>query len=195
MNRKTIDLPDPQLKSEHSLEDAIARRRSARSFGQQALSWEQIGQMAWAAQGITGDDSRWRTAPSAGALHSLTLHVLLAGNGYVYEPALHQLRFRLSVSMSEVAAAALSQPFVAQAPCVFGFSADVQRTTRVYKQRGWNYILMDLGHAAQNLLLQATALGLAGTPVGALDEDALSTLLELPAGQRLLYLVPVGYTE
>lgn len=194
MNQK-IDLPSPQLRSERSLEEVISQRRSVRNFGRQSLSWEQIGQMAWAAQGITGVDTHWRTAPSAGALHSLMLYVLLEGNAYVYNPAAHQLCFHLPVDLTEVAAAALNQPFIAQAPCVFAFAADVQRTTRVYKKRGWSYILIDLGHAAQNLLLQATALGLAGTPVGALDEGALNALLRLPSGQELLYLVPVGYSE
>jgi SagB-type dehydrogenase family enzyme len=195
MNRKKIELPSPQLKGDRSLEEIIAHRRSERRLSDRALSWEQIGQMAWAAQGITGGDSRWRTAPSAGALHPLELYVLLRDTAYRYDPVSHELRFHVSVDLSEVAAAALSQEFIAQAPCVFAFGADIRRTTRVYKKRGWNYICMDLGHSAQNLLLQAAALGLAGTPVGALDEEVLGALLRLPTGHVLLYLVPVGYPE
>jgi SagB-type dehydrogenase family enzyme len=188
-------LPAPQLKGERSLEEVISRRRSGRRLRDQALSWEQIGQMAWAAQGITGDDPRWRAAPSAGALHPLELYVILRKDVYRYDPMAHELRFHVSVDLSEVAAAALHQEFIVQAPCIFAFGADVRRTTRVYKKRGWNYICMDLGHSAQNLLLQAMALDLAGTPVGALDEEALGALLRLPSGHVLLYLVPVGYPE
>ena len=191
--KSKIELPPPQLKGERSLEEAIAQRRSERRLTDKALSWEQVGQLAWAAQGITGGDSRWRAAPSAGALHPLELYVLLRENVYRYDSAAHELRFHVSVDPSDVAAAALNQEFVAQAPCVFAFGADIQRTTRVYKKRGWNYICMDLGHSAQNLLLQAAALGLAATPVGALDEEALGALLRLPSGHVLLYLVPVGY--
>jgi len=195
MSKTKIELPAPQLKGERSLEEAIAQRRSERRLRNEPLSWVQIGQMAWAAQGITGSDSRWRTAPSAGALHPLELYVLLRNSAYRYDPVAHELRLHVSVDLSEVAEAALNQEFIAQAPCVFAFGADVRRTTHVYKKRGWNYICMDLGHSAQNLLLQATALGLAGTPVGALDEEALGALLRLPSGHVLLYLVPVGYPE
>jgi SagB-type dehydrogenase family enzyme len=195
MSKTKIKLPAPQSKGEHSLEEVLANRRSNRRLKSEPLTWEQIGQLAWAAQGITGGDSRWRTAPSAGALHPLELYVLLRNGAYRYDPVAHELRFHVSVDLSEVAAAALNQEFIAQAPCVFAFGADIRRTTHVYKKRGWNYICMDLGHSAQNLLLQAAALGLAGTPVGALDEEALGTLLRLPSGHVLLYLVPVGYPE
>jgi nitroreductase len=49
------------------------------------------------------------------------------------------------------------------------------------------------GHAAQNLLLQATALGLAAVPVGGFDPAALSRLVALPPGHEVLYLIPVGF--
>jgi nitroreductase len=66
---------------------------------------------------------------------------------------------------------------------------------KIYKEKGWHYICMDMGHSAQNLLLQATALGLVGTPVGALDEVALGEILGMPNDQVFLYLVPVGYPD
>ena len=56
-----------------------------------------------------------------------------------------------------------------------------------------SYVHMEVGHAAQNLLLEAVALGLGGVPVGAFEDDALQNALGLPADQRPLYLVPVGH--
>ena len=41
-------------------------------------------------------------------------------------------------------------------------------------------------------LVQATALGLAATPVGGFDPDTVARLLALPPGHEVLYLVPVG---
>ncbi len=38
----------------------------------------------------------------------------------------------------------------------------------------------------------ATALGLAGVPVGAFDDNAVMDLLGLPADHRPLYLLPIG---
>jgi nitroreductase len=49
----------------------------------------------------------------------------------------------------------------------------------------------EAGHAAQNLLLQATALGLGAVAVGAFDDKHLGRLL--PSDVQPLYLVPVGY--
>ena len=195
MTEQRIQLPPPRLSGESSLEAILSSRRSHRRFGDQELTWEQIGQLAWASQGITGSDRRWRTAPSAGALHTLELYVMIGEQMYHYDPVSHQLDFQRSVDLAEVASGAFNQRFIAQAPCCFAFAADVTRTTKVYKQRGWLYVCMDLGHSAQNLLLQATALGLVGTPIGALDELALGTILELPADQTLLYLVPIGYPD
>lgn len=193
MAENQILLPPPQLSGDCSVEQSLYKRRSHRSFGQQELNLEQIGQLAWAAQGITGGDPRWRTAPSAGALHILELYVLLRSGAYHYRPADHKLCFHSQVNLSEIAASALNQRFIVQAPCVFALAADIGRTTRVYKEKGRLYACMDLGHAAQNVLLQATALGLAGTPVGAFDEMALRIALKLPADQEPLYLIPIGY--
>jgi nitroreductase len=51
---------------------------------------------------------------------------------------------------------------------------------------------MEVGHASQNLLLAATALGLGGTIVGAFDDDRLGELLRLRDGERPLAILAVG---
>jgi nitroreductase len=51
---------------------------------------------------------------------------------------------------------------------------------------------MEAGHAAQNLALQATALGLGSVTVGAFDDAAVARLLRLPSDEAPLYLMPVG---
>ena len=72
------------------------------------------------------------------------------------------------------------------------FTAVEQRTTRKYGRRGVRYVHIEVGHAAQNLVLQATVLGLGGVTVGAFDDGAVARVLELPDGEVPLYLVPVG---
>jgi nitroreductase len=51
---------------------------------------------------------------------------------------------------------------------------------------------MEAGHVAQNILLQATALGLGAVPVGAFQEQQVAKVLKLPRDQTVLYLIPVG---
>jgi SagB-type dehydrogenase family enzyme len=189
---RTIPLPQPRRESPVPLEHAIANRRSERRLEGEPLTREEIGQLAWSAQGITGKDARWRSAPSAGALHPLTLYVLIHENAYRYDPVPHALQLHADVNRAELAAAALNQDFIATAPCVFVLAADVSRTARVYKQRGREFVCLDVGHAAQNLLLQATALELGAVPVAVFDQTRVHAGLNLPNDQEPLYLIPVG---
>jgi putative hydrolase of the HAD superfamily len=63
------------------------------------------------------------------------------------------------------------------------------------EDRSRRYAHMEAGHAAQNLLLQAAALGLAAVPAGAFTDDRVKKVLQLPAGQHPLYLIPVGHQK
>jgi len=92
-----------------------------------------------------------------------------------------------------LARAALNQSWIAEAPAAVVIAAVPRRSTRKYGERGIRYVHIEVGHAGQNLLLQATALGLGGTVVGAFDDAAVQRLLELPAGEHPLAILPVGY--
>ncbi len=194
MSESRIRLPAPRTDGPTSLEATIARRRSVRRFAPDALSLEQIGQLLWAAQGITGGHTTRRAAPSAGACHPLIVYACTADGVWRYHPEEHTLSRHLAQDVREaLARAALNQRFVAEAGCTFVVSAVFERTTQRYGERGRNrYVPMDVGHAAQNLLLEAVALGLASVPVGAFDDEAVNRVLELPRPEEALYILPVG---
>lgn len=179
------------------LETAIVSRRSVRRFAPKSLSLEQIGQLLWAAQGITGRWAGERAAPSAGACHPLIFYACNADGVWRYHPEEHALLRHLAQDVrGALARAALNQRFIAEAGCTFVVSAIFERTTRRYGERGRNrYVPMDVGHAAQNLLLEAVALGLASVPVGAFDDAAVRRVLELPPQEEPLYILPVGHPE
>lgn len=189
---KDIVLPAPQLRGDVSLEEVIARRRSCRSFQPRPLTLEQIGQLLWAAGGLVG---HWRTAPSAGACYPWELYAAWSEGVYVYRPDGHRLQQTQAADMrAALARAAWQQAFVAEAPCVFIVTVDYARTTSRYGPRGRErYVPMDVGHLAQNLLLQAVALGLGSVPVGAFDDEAVRQVMALPADEEPLYLLPVGW--
>jgi nitroreductase len=63
---------------------------------------------------------------------------------------------------------------------------------RYGRRRGGRYGLLEAGHAAQNVLLQATALGLTGVPVGAFEDRQVADILGLPPGLHPVYLLPLG---
>ena len=86
-----IALPEPRLDGDVALEAAIAKRRSVRAFTSTPLTWEQIGQLLWAAQGVTDPQQGFRAAPSAGARYPLELYVILPEGLYWYQPEEHAL--------------------------------------------------------------------------------------------------------
>lgn len=190
-----ITLPLPRTDGRVALETAIARRRSIRKYKSEDLTLEQIGQLLWAAQGITGRADYQRAAPSAGGCHPLELYVCRADGVWHYRPDDHVLILHRKDDVRQaLATAAWHQDFIASAPCVFVISAVVARTTRRYHERGaLRYVPMDAAHAAQNLLLQAVALGLGSVPVGAFDDQSVALVLALSPQETVLYILPVGY--
>jgi len=192
---RTSEMPltTPRLVGEMSLKEAMASRRSVREFTDQSLTWEEITQLLWSAQGLT-DPAGLRTAPSAGALYPLEIYVALPDGAYHYLPQGHTLE---SVSESDLRddlfEAGLRQDALRQAPAIFVIAAVYERTEAKYGERAERYVHLEAGHAAQNLLLQAVALELGAVPIGAFDDDAVQDALGLPADHRPIYLIPVGH--
>lgn len=191
---ETIHLPQAKMTGTVSLEQSIADRRSIRVFKAKPLSIGQIGQLLWSAQGITDTKNDLRAAPSAGALYPLEIYTVLPDGVYRYHPERHELqRTTVGDKRGELQKAALDQSAVGMAPAVFIFSAVFERTAVKYRERAAFYVPIEVGHASQNLLLQAAAQGLAGVPIGAFDERRVADAVGLPKNERPMYLVPVGY--
>ena len=199
-NRSTVQdsastpLPSPALSGEASLEEALVRRRSVREFDAQPLTTGELGQLLWAAQGITHERG-FRTAPSAGALYPLEIYVATTDGIFHYQPHDHQLLVTSPDDAREkLYQAALKQEPVRQAPAVFIVTAVYQRTAAKYgAERSPRYVHLEAGHAAQNLLLEAAALGLGAVPIGAFHDEEIQEALGLPADHQPLYLIPVGH--
>lgn len=189
---EVITLPAPRQQGPLSLEEALAGRRSMREYSPHPLTWEEIGQLLWAAQGITSPQG-FRTAPSAGALYPLEVYVVLPQGVYHYLPQKHELR-RTTAGDRRTALgdAAVRQRPVYEAPAVFVIAGVYQRTAVKYGPRAERYVHLEAGHAAQNLLLQAVALGLGAVPIGAFHDDQVRAALRLHAEETPLYLIPVG---
>lgn len=188
-----IELPPPDWLGGPLFELTLSGRRSVREFQARDLTRAEIGQLLWAAQGITDKTSGFRSAPSAGALYPLEFDAVTRDGVFRYQPKRHAIVQRDGRDVRpDLARAALGQDCVANAACVFAIAAVAERTTRKYGARGIRYIHIEAGHAAQNLLLQAHALGLAGVPVGAFDDDAVARGLHLAREEGPLYLIPVG---
>ncbi len=195
----TVSLPKPDTDGTVTVESAIRERRSARDYSGEPLTLAELGQLLWAAQGLTSRDGL-RSAPSAGALYPLEVYVVagkvesLAAGVYRYLPRGHRLRHVADGDLREsLAAAALNQSWVRRAPAVLVIAGVYERSAEKYGARAPRYTHIEVGHVAQNVYLQAVARDLGTVIVGAFRESEVQELLQLPANHVPLALMPVGH--
>jgi SagB-type dehydrogenase family enzyme len=193
-------LPKPVIHaSPSSLEQALARRRSHRTFADSPVALAHLSQLLWAGQGVTGDYGG-RTAPSAGGLHPLRLHVV-AGNVaglepgvYRYEASDHSLRLCLAGDQRQgLRDATGHQECLGEGAADIVIGAEGAATLERYGERGGRFLHMEAGHVAQNICLQATALGLATTTVAAFNDEDMAWAARLERGEMALYAIPIGH--
>jgi len=192
-----IELPQPRRIGTISVEQALQSRRSVRTFKLQPLTLEELSQLLWAAQGVTG--GRFRTAPSAGALYPLEVYVAvgnvadLDAGVYRYDPTTHALsEVRKGDVLRSLSRAAYWQKSAGAGAIAIVFSAVYERTTGKYGEKGIRFAHMEAGHAAQNVYLQAEALGLATVVVGAFMDSWVKRVLHMKDDERPLSIMPVG---
>lgn len=196
-----IYLPPPSVTGGMSLDEAIARRRSIRSFDTEPVSLTQLSQILWAAQGITDSSSKLRSVPSGGAAYPLEIFAACGNNGvegikagvYRYQVDGHALTIHQPVDVKyELAKAAWYQEYILQAPVGIIICALYNRTTATYESRGERYVYVEVGHVGQNIYLQATALGLGTVAIGAFSDEQIRTILQLDEQYTPIYIMPLG---
>jgi len=199
-----IKLPEPFISGGLSLVEALRMRRSIRIFKPEPILLYQLSQVLWAAQGTSDNRRNFRTSPSAGGTYPLEVYALIGDDGiqqiasgvYRYEPTDHILSPVIHEDIRwKLAIAALNQESIAQAPVCLIISAISERTLMRYSLRGERYIYMEAGHTAQNIYLQATALGLGTVAIGAFRDAEVRKLLKMHEGEIPLYLMPLGKPE
>jgi SagB-type dehydrogenase family enzyme len=193
-----VPLPQPHYEGKLSVESALHQRKSVRAYTDAPLTIAEVSQLLWAAQGITHADGL-RTAPSAGALYLLTVYLVVANvqmlsqGIYTYQRQKHKLvRVIEGNKRAELSAAALEQSWVQESAVVMVLSAIYERTTARYGERGIRYVHMEVGHAAQNIQLQAVSLNLGTVVVGAFDDRKVQRIMQMTTREVPLSLMPVG---
>lgn len=199
---EVLELPEPEIDGEMSVEEAIQSRRSVRRYTNESLHLKDVSQLLWAAQGITDPERKFRTAPSAGRTYPLEVYIVV-GNGsvsdldqgvYHYNPINNTLEKFLEGDLrSSLSEAAHGQPSVKQAPVDIIITAVYERTTNKYGELGERFVHMEAGHAGENIYLEATSRNLATVSIGSFYDDQMEKLLKLPSNEKPLYIFPVGH--
>ncbi len=203
-----VKLPKPRTTGDLSLEQLLRRRYSRRQYLDAALSLTEISQILWAAYGLKNTESRKsfhgnkdRTCPSAGALFPLEIYLVageitgLESGFYHFIPDKHALKLMRDGDIREdLYHTAYPREMIRAAPASLVYIAIERKVRERYGERGVRrYIPMDIGHSAQNVYLQAEAMGLGTCAVGAFDDEGITEVLGLPAEEVPMYVMPVGF--
>ncbi len=192
--QKIIRLTNPNLTGTVSFEEALAKRRSVRLFSSIPLESEYIGQLAWAGQGITDQQRGLRTAPSAGETYPIDLYFATEEGLFVYRPAEHSLEQTSDQDIrNSLAAAASMQDSVATAGCDIIVAGSVRKLTSQFRNKARTYMLLEAGHIAQNIQLQAVCLDLGSVTIGDFNTKDVSRACKLLRGLEPLYIICVGH--
>jgi SagB-type dehydrogenase family enzyme len=190
-----IKLPEPRLKSEVSLEEALYQRRSIRQYSDVPLKLSDVSQLLWAAQGITDSGKGGRTAPSAVAIYPLEIY-LVAGNVeglspgiYRYIPEGHELQ---KIKDGDARGDLGTQATIKKAAIDIVIVANYKKVPERFGANSTKWVYLEGGHVAQNICLQVTALNLGTVTVGGFAEEQVKSLLGIPADMGVLYVLPVG---
>lgn len=202
-----VYLPPPRIRKEVlSVEEALAYRRSIREYKDEPLTLDQLSQLLWATYGVTDPRRGFKTTPSAGATYPLEIYVVIKSRGvvldngsylkpgsYKYNWRTHSLKLIKQGDLSrDLMKAALDQEWVGAAPINIVIAAVFERTTNYYGERGIRYVYMEVGHAGQNIYLEATALGLGCVVVGAFYDEMVKEVVGLAPREEPMYIIPVG---
>ena len=148
--------------------EAVKKRRSVRNFKQVAIPENLQNKLIEALN----------FAPSAGNLQSRKFY-------FVEDKA----------KKEKIAKASLSQNFVAEAPLVVVGCAD-KDIEKFYRKRGSEiYTICDVAVSVENMLLQATELGLGSCWVGAFEEEEIKKTLDIPDNLWPIVVVPIGFPD
>jgi len=214
---KMVQLAEPKLKGQISLEEALARRRSVRQFTGQPLKMADIAQLAWAGQGVTEPQKGLRTAPSAGAIYPIEVYFATQDGLFVYRPEGHLLeqvidsaepsqRIRQMLgatagrtSLAEAGYAktgpqsAGSSGGLTQAGGYIILAGSVKKLSTQFREDARKYMLLEAGHIAQNIQLQAVCLDLGSVTVGGFDARELNRICKFSREFEPIYIICVGY--
>jgi len=192
-----ITLPSPKNADSTSVNVALAARRSVRGYTKQTLTLADVGQLLWAAQGLTSPDGK-RTALSAMHRYPLEIVVVaqnvdgLASGAYRYVPAKHSLELLIAAKPGvPLLAGSTQQAQVHSAPAVFVISAVYERMGSGVKNRTWTDY--EAGLASENLLLEAVALGLGAVVTGGIHPASVKEAVKLTGDEEVIVVIPVGH--
>jgi SagB-type dehydrogenase family enzyme len=166
----SLPLPGEARPGAVDLTDAIARRRSVRTYATTKMPLATLSYLLWCSQGVqsvVGQDWTIRSVPSAGARHALETYLLVnrvdgVEPGLYHYAALSNRLFRLQAHANvagRIRDACLNQPMVTDSAAFFIWAADRYRMT-------WRYVgVSDLTNIMAAVMISDLVLMVASFPI------------------------------
>jgi SagB-type dehydrogenase family enzyme len=207
---RKINLVQPgNWKSIHkiSVEAAIAKRQSRRSYTEDEIKLEELSFLLWATQGLREKRSairNYRTVPSAGCRHALETYIAafrvegIPKAIYRYLPMGHQLVEVIKHKDLEglLTQAALDQSFTGKSAVTFIWTTIPARMEWRYGKASYKVIALDAGHVCQNLYLACEAIGAGTCAIAAYDQEFTDSVLGIDGVEEFtIYMAPVGKVQ
>lgn len=194
-----ISLPQPKKTGGIAVEQAIMQRRSKREFTSEAVSMAALSQMLWSAQGITDPATGHRAAPSAREGYPLTVFVVVRNVAglepglYEYLPKTHALGdLKLKMAGDQLNSSGV-QPGAQKSPVVFLITADYGKAQKVMGASAKSSSLIEVGHVAENMYLQAESLKMGMVTMAGFDPAKVGAALSLDPAESVVYVIPFGH--
>jgi len=190
-----------------SVESAIAKRQSRRSYTTDTIKLEELSFLLWATQGLQEKKSvvrNYRTVPSAGCRHALETYIAafrvegISKAIYRYLPMSHQL---VEVAKHQdleglLTQSALGQSFAGKSAVTFIWTTIPERMEWRYGKASYKVIALDAGHVCQNLYLACEAIGAGTCAIAAYDQEFADSILGIDGVEEFtIYMAPVGKVQ
>jgi SagB-type dehydrogenase family enzyme len=192
-------LPAESVDRKSAIFSAIVKRRSCRTYTGAAIPLEALSDLIFYSLGQSVDgEGRFR--PSAGGLYPLELY-LMCFNVLGLEPALYHYDVRShGLSQlerrdfrSELSKAIFVEGAVHNAAAAIVITGVFGRSKIKYGERAYRFVLLEAGHAMQNICLASTVLDLGTCPVGGFVDDQINDLLNVDGVEEAaLYAATIG---
>ena len=202
-----LGLARPRRAGGRSVLAALWARTTSRNIAPRGLSHRELSELLWAAVGVNRRKGRGPfggvglTAASASNAQEVVLYAALPQGIYRYDGAAHRLVPVVRGDHRPLAISPGQRSMLGEAPVELVYVVDVARYDAApFQEPGLHdagtrtsYGNVAVGLVAGNVELYAASMGLASWFHNC-DRRALSALLRLRPGQRVLYGHTVGYT-
>jgi thiazole/oxazole-forming peptide maturase SagD family component len=183
------------MPAKSNLLDLIRHRCTVRNFKPGKISTKKISGLLESIYGL----GKSRSVPSAGGLYPLEIYVaILRGSGnigrgwYQYDSENRSLLcLEKSSSVERVNQILDSSEVLNNAQAVIFFGADLSRTTLKYSNRGYRFVQLEVGHAAQNANLYCVENGLGAVEWGGYNDLLIARELKLDYPEQAILLAMV----